>query len=147
MKHCPKCAKDYHDETLNFCLDDGEWLTGGMSESPTVAMPEIEDPTRAYSTAASRLVEESPARSIAVLPFAHLSSDVDDEYFCDGLAEELLNGLSRLSGLKVAARTSAFSFKGKHVNVAEIGRALGVATVLEGSVRKSGGRVRINTQL
>ncbi|MEQ1765564.1 MAG: tetratricopeptide repeat protein [Pyrinomonadaceae bacterium] len=148
MKRCPKCAKNYYDEALNFCLDDGEWLTGDASESPTVSMSAAEVPTRAFATAGNvQHAESSSVRSIAVLPFAHLSSDVDDEYFCDGLAEELLNGLSRLDGLKVAARTSAFSFKGKHINVAEIGRSLGVATVLEGSVRKSGGRVRINAQL
>ena len=149
MKRCPKCAKEYADETLNFCLDDGEWLTGGASELPTVAMSDLEDSTQIFSTAARRQFAEAapPTRSIAVLPFAHLSNDVDNEYFCDGLAEELLNGLSRIDGLKVAARTSAFSFKGKHVNVAEIGRTLGVSTVLEGSVRKSGDRVRINATL
>lgn len=148
MKRCPQCAKEYSDETLNFCLDDGEWLIGGASESPTIAITHSEDSTQFFSTAArQQLADAIPSQSIAVLPFAHLSSDADDEYFCDGLAEELLNGLSRLDGLKVAARTSAFSFKGKHVNVAEIGRALGVSTVLEGSVRKSGDRVRINATL
>ena len=148
MKRCPKCAKEYADETLNFCLDDGEWLLGGADDVPTVAMSAIEDSTQIFSTTARReFADPAPARSIAVLPFAHLSNDIDNEYFCDGLAEELLNGLSRIDGLKVAARTSAFSFKGKHVNVADIGRALGVVTVLEGSVRKSGDRVRINAQL
>jgi serine/threonine-protein kinase len=87
------------------------------------------------------------SRSIAVLPFAHLSSDPDDEFFCDGLAEELLNALAKISGLKVAARTSSFLFKGKDANVSDIGQALGVASVLEGSVRKSGSRLRITVQL
>lgn len=146
MKRCPKCAKEYVDETLNFCLDDGEWLSGGPDALPTVVMSE--DSTQIFSTAARpQIVEAAPTRSIAVLPFAHLSSAVDDEYFCDGLAEELLNGLGRIEGLKVAARTSSFSFKGKNVNVAVIGRALGVETILEGSVRKSGERLRINAQL
>jgi serine/threonine-protein kinase len=86
-------------------------------------------------------------KSISVLPFAHLSSDPDDEFFCDGLAEELLNALARIDGLKVAARTSSFSFKGKNMNISEIRQALGVNTVLEGSVRKAGDRLRITVQL
>ncbi|HZH34368.1 MAG TPA: protein kinase, partial [Pyrinomonadaceae bacterium] len=85
--------------------------------------------------------------SVAVLPFTHLSNDPDNDYFCDGLAEELLNALSRIDDLKVAARTSAFSFKNKNVEVSEIGRALNVKTILEGSVRKSGNRLRIIVQL
>ena len=85
--------------------------------------------------------------SIAVLAFANRSASADDEYFSDGLADELLNVLAKISGLRVAARTSAFSFKGKQTTVGEIGRILNVATVLEGSVRKSGNRVRISVQL
>jgi len=76
-----------------------------------------------------------------------VSADPENEFFCDGLAEELLNALGKIEELKVAARTSAFSFKGKNVNVSEIGRALGVNTVLEGSVRKAEERVRITVQL
>jgi TolB-like protein/Flp pilus assembly protein TadD len=85
--------------------------------------------------------------SIAVLPFANLSDDRANEYFADGLSEELLNLLSRLSGLRVVARTSSFSFKGRAVGVEEIARELKVAHVLEGSVRRSGSRVRIAAQL
>ncbi len=85
--------------------------------------------------------------SIAVLAFANRSASADDEYFSDGLADELLSVLAKIKGLRVAARTSAFSFKGKSATVAEIGQALNVATVLEGSVRKSGNRVRISVQL
>ena len=85
--------------------------------------------------------------SIAVLPFVDLSQAKDQEYFADGLAEELLNLLGKVPGLQVAARTSAFSFKSKNIKISEIGRELGVATVLEGSVRKSGDRLRITTQL
>ena len=85
--------------------------------------------------------------SIAVLPFTNMSADPENEYFCDGLAEELLNALAKIEELKVAARTSAFSFKGKNANVSDIGNALGVSTVLEGSVRKSGNRLRITVQL
>ena len=85
--------------------------------------------------------------SIAVLPFLNLSADPENEYFCDGLAEELLCSLAKINDLKVAARTSSFSFKGKNVNVSEIGNALGVRTVVEGSVRKSGNWIRISVQL
>lgn len=85
--------------------------------------------------------------SIAVLPFANLSGDKDNEYFSDGLAEEILNALTRLPGLKVAARTSAFAFKGKNENVRVIGETLNVTHVLEGSVRRAGSRVRVAGQL
>ncbi len=88
-----------------------------------------------------------PEKSIAVLPFTNISADTENEYFCDGLAEELLNALAKIEDLKVAARTSAFSFKGKNTNVSEIGNVLKVKTVLEGSVRKSGNRIRITVQL
>lgn len=86
-------------------------------------------------------------RSIAVLPFANLSPDPDNAYFADGISEELLNVLAGVEGLKVASRTSAFSFKGTATGIPEIARQLGVAHVLEGSVRKQGLRVRITAQL
>jgi len=85
--------------------------------------------------------------SVAVLPFTDLSADKDQEYFADGLAEEFLNLLSKISGLRVASRTSAFSFKGTQVDIPTIGKRLNVATILEGSVRKAGKRLRISTQL
>jgi serine/threonine-protein kinase len=85
--------------------------------------------------------------SIAVLPFANRSANLNDEYFSDGLADELLNVLAKIRGLRVAARTSAFHFKGKDTTIAEVGKALHVATVLEGSVRTAGDRVRISVQL
>ncbi|HEY0657582.1 MAG TPA: protein kinase, partial [Pyrinomonadaceae bacterium] len=91
--------------------------------------------------------ETTYANSIAVLPFSNMSADAENEYFCDGLAEELLNALAKIDDLKVAARTSAFSFKGKNVNTGEIANALNVKTILEGSVRKSGNRLRITVQL
>ncbi|UCF19222.1 MAG: tetratricopeptide repeat protein [Gemmatimonadota bacterium] len=86
-------------------------------------------------------------RSIAVMPFVNLSNDPDSEYFSDGLAEELINALTQVPGLKVAARTSSFAFKGRNLDVRDIGDTLGVSTVLEGSVRMSGERVRIRAQL
>ena len=85
--------------------------------------------------------------SIAVLPFADLSPSRDQEYFCDGMAEEIINALTHLEGLRVVARTSAFAFKGKHQDIREVGRKLSVGTILEGSVRKAGNRVRITAQL
>ena len=91
-------------------------------------------------------VDES-VPSIAVLPFADLSPEKDQEYFTDGLAEELLNVLSKIRGLRVTSRTSAFHFKGKDVDIPTIAQRLNVATVLEGSVRKAGKRVRITAQL
>jgi len=86
-------------------------------------------------------------KSIAVLPFTDMSPEGDQEYFGDGIAEELINALVRLDGLHVAARTSTFALKGQGEDVREIGRKLGVATVLEGSIRKSGNRLRITAQL
>ena len=88
-----------------------------------------------------------PPHSIAVLPFINMSGDKEQDYFSDGLTEELLNSLSRINELQVAARTSAFSFKGKDVKIGTIARELNVAAVLEGSVRRSGHTVRITAQL
>jgi TolB-like protein len=85
--------------------------------------------------------------SIAVLPFVNMSPDKDQEYFADGISEELLNLLAQVPELRVIARTSSFSFKGKDVDIAEIARRLNVANVLEGSVRKAGDRIRITAQL
>ena len=85
--------------------------------------------------------------SIAVLPFANMSADPENEYFCDGIAEEITNALAKVDRLEVAGRTSAFSFKGKTGDLRETGRALNVSTVLEGSVRKAGNRLRITAKL
>jgi serine/threonine-protein kinase len=89
----------------------------------------------------------APPASAAVLPFADLSPGRDQEYFSDGLTDELITALSRVEGIRVAARTSSFQFKGRQVDVREVGRQLDVASVLEGSVRRSGNRVRITAQL
>jgi len=113
--------------------------TNAASAPPTLASsPGI------IATATTK-ADDTP--SVAVLAFANLSASADDEYFSDGLADELLNVLAKIKGLRVAARTSAFSFKGKQTTVEEIARVLNVATVLDGSVRKSGNRVRISVQL
>lgn len=86
-------------------------------------------------------------KSIAVLPFINMSNDIDNEYFCDGITEEIINALSKVHQLKVIARTSSFAFKNKGIDIREIGKQLGVNTVLEGSIKKSQKRIRINTQL
>ena len=90
---------------------------------------------------------KKPGPSIAVLPFANLSADKEQEYFCDGMAENLINALTHVEDLRVVARTSAFSFRGKEIDVREIGRKLKVETLLEGSVRRAGSRLRISAQL
>jgi non-specific serine/threonine protein kinase len=116
------------------------------------------DPGRRYQSAQEMRIEFEDLKrgsseaskgppSIAVLPFVNMSSDKDQEFFCDGIAEELINSLIRAGGLRVASRTSAFGFKGKQLNIRQIGDELKVETVLEGSVRKAGNRVRINAQL
>ncbi len=90
---------------------------------------------------------EKELPSIAVLPFTNISNDPEQEYFCDGVAEEIINALTQIDRLRVVARTSAFAFKGKSLDIREIGKILNVSTILEGSVRKSGNRVRITAQL
>ncbi|MGH7681705.1 MAG: protein kinase domain-containing protein, partial [Candidatus Eiseniibacteriota bacterium] len=96
---------------------------------------------------ASPVPKPQTVASIAVLPFVNRSHDEADEYFSDGLADELLNMLAKIRRMRVAARTSSYRFKGRGATVAEVGRALNVATVLEGSLRKAGNRVRISVQL
>src|SRR4029077_6371084 len=87
------------------------------------------------------------AKSVAVLPFVNMSGDPKNEYFSDGITEEILNALAQIGDLKVAARTSAFAFKGKEPDLRKVGEILGVATVLEGSVQRAGDDVRITAQL
>jgi TolB-like protein/tetratricopeptide (TPR) repeat protein len=112
---------------------------GGTGATPPTPAP----PPLAAATAPA----SAPAHSVAVLPFTNMSGDAHDDYFSDGLSEELLNTLAAVPGLKVAARTSSFSFKGKNEEVGEIARKLNVATVLEGSVRRDKSHVRISTEL
>jgi len=112
------------------------------------------DPKRRPQSAAEirdelklRPEDAGAAPSIAVLPFVNMSRDEENEYFSDGLSEELLNVLAKIPELKVTGRTSSFAFKGKKEDLRDIGQKLGVATLLEGSVRKAGNRVRITAQL
>ncbi len=109
------------------------------------APDKAEATTQTYNVDTASYLE--PGNTIAVLPFVNMSRNEDGDYFSDGLAEELLNVLSKIRGLRVAARTSAFSFKGKQTTISEIGQALNVASVLEGSIRMAGNRVRISVQL
>jgi adenylate cyclase len=95
----------------------------------------------------SKKSKESAGKSIVVLPFVNMSNDLEQEYFCDGISEEIINSLTQLNNLRVISRTSAFTFKNKNVDVREIGKILDVETLLEGSVRKSGNRLRITTKL
>jgi len=104
-------------------------------------------PVPAVDTTSALAAFSPPAHSIAVLPFVNMSGDPKQEYFSDGLSEELLNSLAALPGLQVAARSSSFAFKAKDVNVRDIARKLNVRVVLEGSVRKDGSHVRITAQL
>ncbi|HEV2200939.1 MAG TPA: protein kinase [Bryobacteraceae bacterium] len=97
--------------------------------------------------AARPAVSKQAQPSIAVLPFANMSADKDQEYFSDGLAEEIINVLAHIPGLKVIARTSAFAFRGKEQDIRKIAETLGVATILEGSVRRAGNRIRVTAQL
>ncbi len=102
---------------------------------------------RQTATAEGGEADRGLPASIVVLPFVDMSPERDQEYFCHGITEEIINGLSRVPGLRVISRTSAFAFQGRDLEVTEIGRRLRVGTALEGSVRKSGDRVRITTQL
>ncbi|HJX82386.1 MAG TPA: tetratricopeptide repeat protein, partial [Candidatus Udaeobacter sp.] len=95
----------------------------------------------------SELVRRPMPAGIAVLPFLDLSPAKDQEYFCDGISEEILDALARIEGLRVVARTSSFSFKGKNANASEVGKKLNVENVLEGSLRREGNRIRISAQL
>ena len=118
-------------------------------DGTSLAVNETSSGTDAGGDEADTSTPETPANaaSIAVLPFVALSSDMDDTFFGKGVAEELLNSLAQFPDLKVAARTSAFSFEGQNVDLRQVGTTLGVAHVLEGSVRRSGERLRITAQL
>ncbi|HEV2641484.1 MAG TPA: serine/threonine-protein kinase, partial [Candidatus Elarobacter sp.] len=135
-------------------------LREGVPRSVAVALQRLlaRTPVDRYDTAsgliaalhdvpASARASTAPESSIAVLAFEDLSGDRDNEYFGDGVAEDIINALTRIEGLHVAARTSAFSFRKKNASLATIGEQLHVATVLQGSVRKSGNRLRITAQL
>jgi eukaryotic-like serine/threonine-protein kinase len=119
-----------------------------LARNPEERFGRAEDLIRALSDAAAIDPRHSTGEpSIGVLPFANMSASPDNEYFSDGVTEEILNALSRIPTLKVAARTSTFGLKGKSLGITEIGQLLNVNTILEGSVRRMGQRVRISAQL
>jgi serine/threonine-protein kinase len=122
-------------------------IATAMARAPEDRFPSVERFITALAGDAASQNEDAGEQSIAVLPFANMSGDAENEYFSDGISEEIINALTQLPGLRVAARTSAFSFKGKSVDLRAIGDQLGVRTVLEGSVRKAGNRLRITAQL
>ena len=134
---------DHVDAALTRALDQvPEQRFETVSAFANAMMPQIKAGSRA-----GRASAEGDAKSIAVLPFTNMSADADNEYFTDGIAEEIINALSKIQALRVASRTSSFAFKGKTEDIREIGRKLEVATVLEGSVRKAGNKLRIGAQL
>ena len=130
---------------LTYFVVDKFWISKHVAASqPATASHD----TASGSIAAPAAVAfNPPPHSIAVLPFVNMSGDKEQEYFSDGLSEELLNSLSRINELQVAARTSSFYFKGEHADLATIAHKLNVASVLEGSVRRSGHTVRVTAQL
>ncbi len=126
--------------TLSYLVRHG-WSSGHLSVSEHTASGS------AQTTAAPQAAFKPPPHSVAVLPFLNMSDDKEQEYFSEGLTEELLNSLARINELQVAARTSSFSFAGKNPDIATVARKLNVATVLEGSVRRSGHTLRVSAQL
>jgi len=112
-------------------------------QAVTDLLGELRTPTSPATQAPS----QPDVPSIAVLPFANMSTDPENEFFADGISEDIINALGQIEGLRVAARGSAFSFKGKHVDLREVGQKLQVGTVLEGSVRRAGTRLRITAEL
>ncbi|MEE9132142.1 MAG: protein kinase [Gemmatimonadota bacterium] len=121
-------------------------ITKALSKEPVDRFPTVTDFADALVAEAPE-GDESTARSIAVLPFDNMSASAENEYLSDGITEEIINALAKIGGLAVVSRTSAFAYKGKKLDVRTIGEQLNVACVLEGSVRKSGDRLRITAQL
>ena len=125
-------------------------LQQSLARTPIDRFPNIAafaDALLAPMDAGSPKPDDAPPHSIAVLPFVNLSPDRDNDFLGDGIAEDIINALASIDGLRVAARASAFSFKGKNADPREIGERLRVVTVLEGSVRRAGSRIRITAQL
>jgi TolB-like protein/Tfp pilus assembly protein PilF len=128
---------------LAYFVADKFWISKRVTAPPTIAAT---SPMTAAAPA-SAAAFNPPPHSIAVLPFVNMSADKEQEYFSDGLTEEILNSLTRINELQVSARTSSFSFKGKDADISTIAHKLNVASVLEGSVRRAGDTVRVTAQL
>src|SRR5438093_1866011 len=141
------------------CLSDDAYrqvrgkLDANFQDAGEQELKNIARPVRVYHLRSGGGATETPALalpdkpSIAVLPFQNMSGDPEQEYFADGMVEDIITGLSRIKWLFVIARNSTFTYKGRAIDVKQVGRELGVRYVLEGSVRKGGGRVRITAQL
>ncbi|MGH8378354.1 MAG: TIR domain-containing protein, partial [Gammaproteobacteria bacterium] len=112
-----------------------------------IARSQATQSAKSNAATSSAAAKESPRFSICVLPFSNMSGDPEQEYFSDGITEDITTDLSKVSALAVASSNSAFTYKGKHINIQQVIRELKVSHVLEGSVRKAGGRIRINAQL
>jgi adenylate cyclase len=134
--------KTYYRDQVNKIANAIKEIIGGLKNPSSSISKQIHNDSSDISK-----YNPEPFESIAVLPFANMSSDPDQEYFSDGISEEIINVLAQLPNLKVTGRTSSFTFKGKHEDLRSIGEKLGVRTILEGSVRSSGNRIRITTQL
>jgi adenylate cyclase len=135
------------DGILSYSISELRKAFGDDAKNPRVIQTISRKGYRLIAPVCGLTAQQKPQPSIAILSFADMSPEKDQEYFCDGIAEEIINNLTQVTGLRVAARTSCFAFKGKNEDVRSIGRKLGVATVLEGSVRKSGDQLRIAAQL
>jgi serine/threonine protein kinase/tetratricopeptide (TPR) repeat protein len=157
LRDCPPAAKAVRpslslalDRLIGRCLEkdrDRRVTTAAGISAELVAMRRQLDSSYVTEEAERTVAGFSGQPAVAVLPFQNLSRDPDQDFFADGLAEDLINALSRISGLQVASRTSAFRFRGRDLGIPDIGRQLGVSAVLEGSVRRVGTRLRVTAHL
>jgi TolB-like protein len=137
------------DDALKHCISELRRVMEDDARESTIIQT---IPKRGYRLVAAVVARNSPAPSVArdsvaVLPFINMSADPENEFFADGITEEIINALSQVEQLHVAARTSSFFFKGKHIDMRQIGEQLSVRTIVEGSVRKAGDRLRITAHL
>ncbi|MFQ6008752.1 MAG: protein kinase, partial [Candidatus Zixiibacteriota bacterium] len=143
----PKPLYDFRDDVPHKLAQLVDKALQKASKERHENMAELQEALRSVAQPMRSAGQKEGVPAIAVLPFANMSADPQQEYFCDGMAEEIINALVNVEGLRVAARTSAFAFKGKQEDIREIGRKLSVDKVLEGSVRKAGNRLRVTAQL
>src|SRR6266705_2318612 len=150
MKHCPKCAEIYDDETLRFCRTDGAALIAFDSESPTAVFgstPVTGAKTAKVLSRAPRSAKVKFIDSIAVLPFENVGEDPNADYLSDGITENIINNLSQLSKLRVMARSTVFRYKGQKIDPQHVGHELAVRAVATGRVQQLGDRLMIGIEL
>ena len=139
-------VRDHLGNRLDLVFEDiGDQVLKNIDRPVRVYHVELDAAPRATTKAAPRSERNKP--SIAVLPFTNISGDPEQEYFADGITEDIITDLSKVSGLSVIARNSVFTYKGRHADVQEVGQRFNVTTIVEGSVRRTGNRVRINAEL